>query len=382
MAKQEKFGVLIEGKETVSSAAKSAESGLGALSRAMFGTITMANLTADAIKAIGSRLYEFIKGGTEAAMTMEGMEAGFKRLADNSTLFLEELKKATAGTVSEFNLIQQANKAMLLGIDQNKLPEMFKGAAIIAQASGEDVTYALEKITLGIGKQSQRLLDDLGIRIKAEEAYKKYAESINVTVQSLTEEQEAIAYTDAAMKALNERMIILGGEILPTTKTKVDELKVSFDKLKETIGEKVTPAVEEGAGWLSNFIDKITLYIEKLDMATWVEKQRQIGIEKQKAGMRALAEETDKYNESLIKSTVALKENATQTQKNIELTRELTDVEHARAIGYTGGLGERYGGAPVAVIVGHKSNGTPVWGAPGSSYSPSSGSSSTEANTQ
>ena len=47
MAKQEKFGVLIEGKETVSGAAKKAEGGLKGLAKSMLGAVTIGNLLAD-----------------------------------------------------------------------------------------------------------------------------------------------------------------------------------------------------------------------------------------------------------------------------------------------------------------------------------------------
>ena len=141
MAKTEKFGVLIEGKETVSKAAQKAERGLSGLTKSMFGAVTAANLVADAIKKLAAKFINFFKEGTRMAATLEGVEAGFKKLAKGSNEFLKRLTVATKGTVSQLDLMKQANQAMLLGIDQDALPAMFEGAAIIAQASGDDITF-------------------------------------------------------------------------------------------------------------------------------------------------------------------------------------------------------------------------------------------------
>ena len=271
MAKQEKFGVLIEGKETVSPAAKKAEGGLKGLTKSMLGAVTIGNLLADALKKVAGKIKEFVKEGVKMALTLKGVEAGFKKLAKQPDFFLQRLTKATKGTVSQLDLMKQANQALLLGIDQEALPAMFEGAATIAQATGDDITYALNSITAGIGRQSRMLLDNLGIVIKAEEAYRTYAAELGTTAGMLTQVQRTTAFTNAAIKALNLRVDKLGGELIPTAQTSINQMKSSLDGLKTALGDRAAPA-------LKTFSDLFTPFLKNL--GELVDKQEEVDYSK------------------------------------------------------------------------------------------------------
>ena len=75
----------------------------------------------------------------------------FLKVSNDPLDMLERLKEATRGTVSEIQLMTQANQALLLGIDPEALPTMFEGALSAAQATGRPVSSAIADITTGIG---------------------------------------------------------------------------------------------------------------------------------------------------------------------------------------------------------------------------------------
>lgn len=489
MARKETFGVEIVGKESVSKAAKKAEGGLSSLTKSMGIAVIAGNLLADVFRNIGRAISNFVKKGVNMALSLEGMEAGFKRLAEDSDNFLKELTRVTKGTVSQFELMKQANQALLLGIDQKAIPAMFKGAAVIAQAAGQDITFALESITTGIGRQSRMMLDNLGIIVRAEDAYRTYAKSIGKSKDALTEVERKIAFTEAATKALNERVERLGGELLPTTKAAIDNLKASLSELQSEIGEhllinkewindltvlidkanELAGKSEDNVFWREkekeSIIKSIPLYKrltfwlnaalfvkKKLIPATkeWTQAQKELGtaIFNRITSLQDMtAAEREEYFAELdlieaqkelhfkqdamnkiLDDAIAISKGKTEAErlqiqvvidlkdelanlreevmKDNKVTDEeilkimekaqaydtakkavdglanslqgLSDIERAQERGFTGDIG---GGRRAAIIIGHKPDGTPVWGAPGTNYNPPPDSSTNEADT-
>ena len=208
------------------------------------GDLSKFKIAATAFGAAGvTALTAFGVASVKAAIAMQPIEFGFKRLAQNSDDFLRELKVATDGTISNFDLMRQSNNALLLGLQQNSLPEFFKNAGIVGAAMGRSATDAIQDITLGIGRQSKLILDNLGIIVKAEEAYEKYAQVLGKNVNRLTESEKQTAFTNAAMKALNDRAKQLGGTLDDNLNKKVQQLNASFEDLKNNVGNALIPTL-------------------------------------------------------------------------------------------------------------------------------------------
>lgn len=91
----------------------------------------------------------------------EGIERAFYRISD--TDFLDKMKKATHGTVSELELMKNSIKANNFQIPLTSLAQLFEFAAARAQQTGDDVNYLVDSIILGIGRKSPLILDNLGI---------------------------------------------------------------------------------------------------------------------------------------------------------------------------------------------------------------------------
>ena len=90
---------------------------------------------------------------------VQGMETAFNTLSgatENSSIALGKLKKATDNTMSSFDLFQQANNAMILGVSKNsdEMAEMFDIAQRLGRALGRDTASSVESLITGIGRQS------------------------------------------------------------------------------------------------------------------------------------------------------------------------------------------------------------------------------------
>ena len=95
-----------------------------------------------------------------------------------------KLDKALNGTADRMTIMEQANNAMLLGIAESddQMAEMFDVAQRLGRALGKDAASSVESLITGIGRQSRLMLDNLGIVVKTEEAYKEYAKELKVSV--------------------------------------------------------------------------------------------------------------------------------------------------------------------------------------------------------
>ena len=185
----------------------------------------------------GRQLIQF----TREAAKVEAMERGFKTLtgaSENSTRALEKLKEATNGTVSEFDLFQQANNAMILGVSNNssEMAEMFDIAQRLGRVLGKDTKTSIESLVTGIGRQSRLMLDNIGIITKVEEANVKYARSLNKSVSQLTDTEKKQAFLNATMEAAREKVASLGDEV-ETTQDQIDAFDAAMDNLAVNIGE-------------------------------------------------------------------------------------------------------------------------------------------------
>jgi len=119
---------------------------------------------------------------------------------------LRSMRELSGGTISTMELIQSSTRAMILGLPIDKLDKLMRIARASATAMGTDVKQMFDDIVVGIGRQSRLILDNLGIVVKMEDAYKKYAEQLGKTASQLLETEKRQAFLNAVLEE-GERII-------------------------------------------------------------------------------------------------------------------------------------------------------------------------------
>jgi len=195
---------------------------------------------------------------SKTGMQFEQLDRGFNNLAasqgKNADEYLKRIKDVSHGTVSEVEIMRKANQAMLLGLDLDTIEKMMEGAAVIAQATGQDVGYMFESLAMGVGRESRMLLDNLGIIVKVEEANQAYADRLGITVSELSDADKKAAFLNATMEGLNERTEALGG-YTEDTATQIAVLKTNMDDAAASAGTKLLPALDGVVGGLNMIIE-------------------------------------------------------------------------------------------------------------------------------
>jgi hypothetical protein len=152
--------------------------------------------------------------------------------------------------------MQQANNAMLLGVADSA--EEFETLAKIAvdrgRAMGISMEYAFESIVKGVGRLSPLILDNLGIVLDADTTYKKYAETIGKTADSLTDVEKRAAL----ISRLKE-------EVSDFDSSSVMDAAASWERLSASM----TNAIAVAGEWLNEntlLIEQVSGLSDVLDM--------------------------------------------------------------------------------------------------------------------
>lgn len=166
-----------------------------------------------------------------------------------------KMKKASAGMVSEMELLTKTGMGLSLGLAPDDLVEMMEIARSTARAMGKDVGYMFESLTTGVARQSKLWLDNLGIIVSVEEANKKYAKSLGKTVKELTDAERRQAFTNVALEKGRELMKRIGNQGISMSEV-IQKGSATFNNMKTAIGELLTYKFALGdtiAFWINQF---------------------------------------------------------------------------------------------------------------------------------
>ena len=201
--------------------------------------------------------------GEEGAKIDRLRETGTK-LAQSYGVDMEEavakMKAASHGAISVNEAIKQANRAMLLGVarDTDTMAKLLEIAAIRGRAAGLDTEAAFERIILGIGRLSTRVLDDIGIVIDGETAYANYGKSIGEVADDLTEAEKRQALTNAIIEDGNQLLHHTGGlvddaaNVYERFETHITD---ATNSIKTQISDAVSPLIKSLDILLFGYID-------------------------------------------------------------------------------------------------------------------------------
>lgn len=187
---------------------------------------TMATKLAGLLGQQASKLKDFAlesaRAGVEMAEQADGVTKAFNAM-DNPNL-LDNLRKATKGTVNDVQLMTAAVQANDFRIPLEDLGKYLEFAQLKAQQTGQSVDYMTNSIVTGLGRKSPLILDNLGISAAEISEKTKETGDFMKAVAEIVDTQLAEAgetYISAADRAARKTVELqnaqkaLGDEILP-----------------------------------------------------------------------------------------------------------------------------------------------------------------------
>lgn len=193
------------------------------------------------------KVKEFAAEGISMAESADGVIHAFRRL--NQPGLLDNLRKATKGTVTDVELMKAAVKAKDFRIPLEDLGKYLTFAQLKAQQLDVSVQQMTDDIVTGLGRQSPQILDNLGLSAAEIKEQTKETGDFMKGVAKIVENNLAAAgetYISAADRAaqktteLQNKQAQLGEALLPLKEKAVD----TFGSMKISIMECIV--------WLMN----------------------------------------------------------------------------------------------------------------------------------
>lgn len=277
--------------------------------------------------AMSMGIRQLMQFSREAARVQDMSRAftTLSRTGENSAIAVSKISNAVKGTMSQMDLFKQANNAMILGVTRNtdEMAEMFQIAQTLGAALGVDTAHAVESLITGIGRQSRLMLDNIGIIVKADDAYKNYAAQLNKTVDQLTDAEKKQAFFTAAMESARTKADELGNQQL-TARDRFNQFNATMEDFTNFIGEKTTPIVLDFFDSFGEALKRLT----ETDLETTIRQLESFG---------ASAENLAKLNKLLgmEQAREQIKQSQKEISKSLEQLIPLTGIEQIEGFGAT-----------------------------------------------
>lgn len=181
-----------------------------------------AELMGTAFRKVTDSISETIDKSIELAESADGITHAFEKIGTED--YLQELRTATKGTVSDIELMQAAVKAKDFRIPLEDLGKYLSFAQLKAQQTGQSLDYMVDSIVTGLGRKSPMILDNLGLSAAEISEKTKETGDFMKGVASIVEKNLAEAgetYISAADRAaqrtieLENAQLALGKALLP-----------------------------------------------------------------------------------------------------------------------------------------------------------------------
>ena len=215
-----------------------------------------------AITAVAFAIDRLAKQADNVANLGRAFDTLTARIDTTASSMLPKMREATKGLVDDMELQRQANQAIILGVAESadQYANLIKNAVILGKSLGIDTTRAIESVTTGIGRQSIRWLDNLGIVFSVDDANAEYAKTLGIEAAALDDAQRKQAFLDKAMRessraveGLTLEVDTLAGkwnQAAVATKNYSNSVLKGLNELPRTIGADI-----EAAGGFLSFLD-------------------------------------------------------------------------------------------------------------------------------
>ena len=201
------------------------------------------------VREFKDSIAELINGGLEMAEQADGVTRAFNNL--NQEGLLDNLRKATKGTVNDVQLMTAAVQANDFRIPLEDLGKYLEFAQLKAQQTGQSVDYMTNSIVTGLGRKSPLILDNLGI--------------------SAAEISEKTKETGDFMKAVAEivdTQLAEAGETYISAADRAAQKTVELQNAQKALGDEILPLKEQ---WDDAYAD---MQLNTISLISWCVKHQ------------------------------------------------------------------------------------------------------------
>lgn len=219
----------------------------------MMGNILtkMAEKSGEALRKLKDNIIETTETGIEMAREADGITRAFKNL--NNPNLLDDLRKATKGTVNDVELMKAAVQANDFRIPVENLGKYLQFAQLKAQQTGQTVDYLTNSIITGLGRKSPQILDNLGI-----------------SQSELKERMKETGDMASAVSAIIDEQLKKAGNAYVSASDRSAQAVVKIQNAQRALGEELLPLSEQYEETFTK------IQVTEIELIRWVVKHREV----------------------------------------------------------------------------------------------------------
>lgn len=235
------------------------------LNRGLKGTQRNLNNFGKSVNKLGVRMLaafsvvqigKFLNEATKLEGQIQSVERAFARLGDKN--LLEDLQRATGNTVNQLELMQQAVMASNFRIPMKTLTAGLEFATLRAKETGQEIDFLVNSFTVGLGRRSIMILDNLGL-----------------SMIEIQKEVKKVGDFSVAVGNIIEREMAKAGKSIRSSADRTAELGAEFTNLKIEIGEKLNPAFDTLKERMTEGLKSLTKILNEETIPAW---QKWVGL--------------------------------------------------------------------------------------------------------
>ena len=185
-----------------------------------------AELAGSKLRDLADTITDTISHSIELAESADGITHAFEKIGTAD--YLQELRTATKGTVSDIELMKAAVKAKDFRIPLEDLGKYLSFAQLKAQQTGQSLDYMVDSIVTGLGRKSPMILDNLGL-----------------SAAEIKEQTEKTGDFMKGVAKIVETNLAQAGETYISAADRAAQRTVELENAQRSLGEVLLPIKEE-----------------------------------------------------------------------------------------------------------------------------------------
>lgn len=232
----------------------SAGGGLETLAGGVLGGFA-AGAVINQLQQVGQALEDLGRRGAVFGQINDVLQTYAQSVGTTGDAIVDAAKKAAQGTISEYELILNANRAIQFEVA--KTPEAYAKlielSTALGRAQGISDTQALEYLTTGLARESRLILDNLGLIIDLDAATTQYAATLGKTKDQLTTDERKQALLDEAFRQ-GSVAIEANRNAADSAATQFERFDANVQDLKDNLGKLIAEASADKIGAIADAI--------------------------------------------------------------------------------------------------------------------------------
>jgi hypothetical protein len=208
----------------------------------------LGNVAFQAVSSLARATGSLVVEGLRMPIITESFTRLATSIGQSGDAMLRTTRTATKGLISDLDLMQASNKAMLLGLPVTaaEMGTLGEAAMKLGRAMGLDAKQSLDDLITALGRSSPMILDNLGLTVRVGEANERYAEKLGKAAAQLTDAERKTAFYEAAMAAARAKADALGDSHV-TLMDSIGQAWVSVQNSFRNAGQNIE-AMYQGIG--------------------------------------------------------------------------------------------------------------------------------------